>query len=57
MKRFQQESEEVGNEVVFQQQDEVDCFNLVNEMVEKKDHNDFNLVATEFLLQEALHFS
>ena len=34
MKRFQQESEEVGNQVVFQQQDEVDCFNLVNEMVE-----------------------
>ena len=57
MKRFQQESEEVGNQVVFQQQDEVDCFNLVNEMVEKSGHNEFNLVATEFLLQEALHFS
>ena len=27
MKRFQQESEEVGDQIVFQQQDEVNCFN------------------------------
>ena len=27
MKRFQQESEEVGYQIVFQQQDEVNCFN------------------------------
>ena len=33
MKRFQQESEEVGDQIVFQQQDDVNCFNLVNEVV------------------------
>ena len=30
------------------------CFNLINEMVEESDHNEFNLNVTEFLLQEAL---
>ena len=54
MKRFQQESKEVGDQIVFQRQDDVNCFNLVNEMVEESDHNEFNLNATEFLLQEAL---
>ena len=33
MKRFQQESEEVGDQIVFQQQDDVNCFNLVNKVV------------------------
>ena len=54
MKRFQQESEEVRDQIVFQQQDDVNCFNLINKMVEESDHNEFNLNATEFLLQEAL---
>ena len=54
MKRFQQESEEVGDQIVFQQQDDVNSFNLVNEMVEESDHNEFNLNATEFSSQEAL---
>ena len=54
MKRFQPESEEVSDEIVFQQQDDVNCFNFVNELVEESDHNEFNLNATEFLLQERL---
>ena len=54
MKHFQQESEEVGDQIVYQQQDDVNCFNLVNEMVDESDHNEFNLNATEFLLQQAL---
>ena len=44
----------MGDQIVFQQQDEVNCFNLANKMVEENDHNEFNLVATEFLLQDAL---
>ena len=44
----------MGDQIVFQQQDEVNCFNLVNEMVEESDHNEFNLAVTEFSLQEAL---
>ena len=38
----------MGDQIVFQQQHEVNYFNLANKMVEE-----FNLVATEFLLQEA----
>ena len=41
-------------EQFFQQQDDVNCFNLVNKMVEDSDHDEFNLNATEFLLEEAL---
>ena len=42
MKRFKQESEEMGDQIVFQQQDDVNCFNYVNKMVEECDHNEFN---------------
>ena len=54
MKRFQQESEEVSDQIVLQQQDDVSCFNFVNKLVEESDHNEFNLNATEFLLKETL---
>ena len=54
MKRFQQESEELGDQIAFQQQDDVKCFSLVNKMVEESDHNEFNLRVTEFLLQDVL---
>lgn len=54
MKRFLQESEEMGDKIVFQQQNDVNCFNLVTKMVEGSNHNEFNLDATGFLLQVAL---
>ena len=54
MKRFLQESEEMGDKIVFQQQNDVNCFNLVSKMVEGSNHNEFNLDATGFLLQVAL---
>ena len=54
MKRFQQESEEVSDQIVLQQQDDVSCFNFANELVEESDHNEFNLNTTEFLLKETL---
>ena len=44
----------MGDQIAFQKQDDVNCFNLVNEAVDESDHNEFNLSATEFLLQEAL---
>ena len=34
MKRFQQESKGVGDQIFFQTQDEVNCFNLVNKIIE-----------------------
>ena len=46
----------MGDQIVFQQQNDVDCFDLVNDMVEESDHNKFNLNATECLLQEALPY-
>ena len=55
MSRFQQELEEVGDRIVFSAaRRHVNCFNLVNKMVEDSDHDEFNLNATEFLLEEAL---
>ena len=44
----------MGDQIAFQKQDDVNCFNLVNEAVDESDHNEFNLSATEFLLKEAL---
>ena len=41
-------SEEVDDQIVFQQQDEIICFNLASQMVEESDRNEFNLVANFF---------
>ena len=48
MKRFQQESDEAVDQVIFRQQDDVNCLNCL--IVEESDHNEFNLDAIEFLL-------
>ena len=41
-------SEEVDDQKVFQEQDEIICFNLASQMVEESDRNEFNLVANFF---------
>lgn len=55
MMRLQQELKEVGDQIVFQQQDEFGCFNLIKKkMIEESYYNKSNLDATKFLLQKAM---
>ena len=46
----------MGDQIAFQKQDDVNCFNLVNEAVDESDHNEFNLSATEFCYKRLYPF-